>query len=220
MPLNRHATISKERTAYKNAPVPNETNTHHKVLFMSRLRNQVTIRDIRNHFIGCAKVTVKRHRSAPHLKYPPHIDLSAICSPCFYRRYAFIVHRTSGEAERNLQRPIDNHLFGNQSRVEYASVSSSRYNFNRSKMVVNGIPQHVTKNDLRHLFTDCHVLKYCPASTVYLPPKPEDTQHMCKTSLGYVYSLNSICFCLLRACSHSDQCNRICRARPVVFIPT
>jgi hypothetical protein len=90
----------------------------------------------------------------------------------FYSRYAFVFHRTSREAERNIQRPIDYYsLLGRHCRVEYASdcsyLSNNQQPFNKKKISVTKIPLNVDKNDLSHLFPDGNILAYCPARSVH-----------------------------------------------------
>ncbi|UJR12825.1 hypothetical protein I4U23_016999 [Adineta vaga] len=74
----------------------------YKTLFVSGLKHSVNIKDIYKHFNGYVKVTLKQHHTTSNLKY------------------AFVLHRTSQDAESNLQRPIDFDLFGPKCRVEYA----------------------------------------------------------------------------------------------------
>jgi len=89
-------------------------------------------------------------------------------------RYAFILHRTSRDAESNLQRPIDFHLLGPHCQIEYADSRSallrSRQSFDSKKLVVQQIPPNVSENDLRTLFANCHIITYCPAVNIPLTP--------------------------------------------------
>ncbi|CAF3974889.1 unnamed protein product [Adineta steineri] len=105
--LDTHATTSNERNDHKKKRTLNQARNQHKALFVSGLRNNVSISDIRRHFTGCTEVTIKRHHARPHLKY------------------AVVCHRTCEEAEYNLQRPSNYCLLGSQYHVEYAFI---RYN--------------------------------------------------------------------------------------------
>lgn len=40
-----------------------------RTLFVSGLKSSVDVNDIRRHFINCEKVTLKRYRTTPYLKY-------------------------------------------------------------------------------------------------------------------------------------------------------
>lgn len=86
-------------------------------------------------------------------------------------RYAFVLHNTSREAKRNLRRPIDHILFGPECHVEYASDRSHlpiRHQlYDKRTVAVNKIPANVSENDLRCLFSNGYLLKYCPAHTVH-----------------------------------------------------
>jgi hypothetical protein len=86
-------------------------------------------------------------------------------------RYAFVLHKTSKEAQLNLLRPIDHILFGPECHVEYAHDHSNlpvRHRiYDKRRVVVNKIPENVSENDLRHLFRNGYLLKYCPARSVH-----------------------------------------------------
>jgi len=67
--------ISNDKITTGNEPHSNEktqrfnrTVSHCKTLFVSGLKNDVSNNHIRNHFIGCVKVTIKQNRATPHLK--------------------------------------------------------------------------------------------------------------------------------------------------------
>ncbi|CAF1273227.1 unnamed protein product [Adineta steineri] len=85
--------------------------------------------------------------------------------------YAFVVHRTHEKAQRNLRRPINRSLLGSQCRVEWnthcPNFSINEQNIENRKIVIRGIPENVNENDLRDLFVNCHILKYCPARRIY-----------------------------------------------------
>ncbi|CAF3559603.1 unnamed protein product [Adineta steineri] len=102
--LDIHSATINEQNDHKKKRTLNQARNQHKALFVSGLRNNVSIKDIRRHFTGCTKVTIKRHHTRPHLKY------------------AIVCHRTSEEAEYNLQRPSNYCLFGSEYRVEYAFI--------------------------------------------------------------------------------------------------
>lgn len=87
-------------------------------------------------------------------------------------RYAFIVQKTAKEAKRNFLKPIDHNLLGPDCRVKYGRNSGSLLPIgyrpcDDRTVVVKNIPDNVSENDIRRVFPDCHVSKYCPARTVY-----------------------------------------------------
>ncbi|CAF4178914.1 unnamed protein product, partial [Adineta steineri] len=131
----------------------NQLSKHQNTLFVSGLRSNVSKSDIYNHFTDCIKVIFKQYHSTPHLKY------------------AFVVHRTHEKAQRNLRRPINRSLLGSQCRVEWnthcPNFSINEQNIENRKIVIRGIPENVNENDLRDLFVNCHILKYCPARRIY-----------------------------------------------------
>ncbi|CAF1273200.1 unnamed protein product [Adineta steineri] len=130
-----------------------QLSKHQNTLFVSGLRSNVSKSDIYDHFTDCIKVIFKQYHSTPHLKY------------------AFVVHRTHEKARRNLRRPINRSLLGSQCRVEWnthcSDYSNNEQNIESRKIVVRGIPENVNENDLRDLFVNCHILKYCPARRIY-----------------------------------------------------
>ena len=105
-----------------------------------------------------------------------------------FLRYAFIVHRTSQAAKRNLQRPIDFHRFGSECRVEYAkngpTPSNDQQDFDQKKIVVSRIPKDVCEIDLHHLFANCDVIQYCPARTVHIATTSTKKEDQCKILWG------------------------------------
>jgi hypothetical protein len=107
----------------------------------------------------------------------------------FFNRYAFVLHRTPREAERNLRRPINFHLLGHKCRVEYANDSSALSNnhqsFGNRKLMVARIPQNVTEIELHHLFVNCHLLKYCPARIVHSGATTTKMKNNSKIIWGY-----------------------------------
>lgn len=108
------------------------------------------------------------HNSTPPVHYWGIIH-SHLSQSLF--RYAFVVHRTSRDATRNLQGPIDYFTLGPECRLEYArnslARSSEQGDIDRKKLIVTGIPENVCENDLHHLFFNCRIIKYCPARTVH-----------------------------------------------------
>lgn len=105
-----------------------------------------------------------------------------------FLRYAFIVHRTSQHAKRNLQLPTDFHRFGSECRVEYAkscpTPSADQQAFDQKKIVVSRIPKDVCETDLHYLFANCHVIQYCPARTVHIATTSTKTNDQCKILWG------------------------------------
>ncbi|CAF1151917.1 unnamed protein product [Adineta steineri] len=102
--LDISATTISERNDHKKKRTLNQARNQHKALYVSALRNSVSIKDIRRHFTGCTEVTIKRHHTRPYLKY------------------AVVCHRTPEEAEYNLKRPSNYCLLGSEYRVEYAII--------------------------------------------------------------------------------------------------
>jgi RNA recognition motif-containing protein len=52
-----------------NKQVISQKKNDFKTLYVSGLRNDVKKMDIRRHFTGCVKVTIKQHQTRQHLKY-------------------------------------------------------------------------------------------------------------------------------------------------------
>jgi hypothetical protein len=75
------------------------------------------------------------------------------------------------QAVCNLQRPIDHILLGQECQVNYAAHSSylsTEYRHcDQKTILVRKIPENVTENDLRRLFTNCRISKYCPVRVVH-----------------------------------------------------
>lgn len=130
----------------------------------------MNVNDIRRHFTGCEKVTIKRYRITPDLKYTIKYIIFILIQLIFFR-YAFVIHRTTRDAMRNLQRPIDFHIFGLECRVEYArnysNLPHDQQNFDQKKIVVSHIPLNVYERDLQNLFVNCRVIEFCPARTIH-----------------------------------------------------
>jgi RNA recognition motif-containing protein len=144
-----------------------------KSLFVSGLRNNVNENDIRKHFTGCKKVTIKQCRGTSHLKYGIYILITSHLSWYLSYRYAFVCHRTFQDAKRNFRRPIDYDLLGSECHIEYvqsSSATTSNYcDFDRKKLMVSRIPENVSGNDLHRLFVNAHILRYRPARNIQLP---------------------------------------------------
>jgi hypothetical protein len=89
----------------------------------------------------------------------------------FLLRYAFILHRTAKEAKHNLLRPVNYILLGPECHVKYAGDSQplpiDHRLCDKRTIVVKSIPESVSEDDLRQLFTNCHISKYCPARTIH-----------------------------------------------------
>lgn len=166
-----------------------QTTNRCRTLFVSGLKNAVSKDTICRYFPGCVKVTIKQYRTTSDLKYIYDILFSIVVLKNFLLRYAFVFHRTSQEAGRNLRRIIDFGVLGEKCRVEYANInsapSSNQHILDRKKVVVSGIPQDVSKNDLRHLFVNCHILHYCPARDIQKATVTTITHKKMKTLWGY-----------------------------------
>jgi hypothetical protein len=106
----------------------------------------------------------------------------------FFSRYAFVAHRSNETARRNLHRSIDRSLLGSQCRVEYAShfsgFSSKHKSTHNKKIAVSRIPENVNENDLRYLFGNCHILKYCPARYIHSSATAMETKNKNKILSG------------------------------------
>ncbi|CAF1044832.1 unnamed protein product [Adineta steineri] len=167
---NTHATIANEQSNHEKETTSHQTSDDRRTLFVSSLRSNITLGDIRRYFTGSTRVIIKRHRTTPQFKY------------------AFVFHRTSEEAERNLRRSEDDCFLGPQSCVEYArsrsSFSNNQQNFGKNKVEVSKIPENVSETDLRHLFDDCNVLKYYPARIVHQAAETTQTKRSSRISSG------------------------------------
>ena len=85
-------------------------------------------------------------------------------------RYAFILHRTVEQARRNLQMPIDRSYFGVNCSISFAQDNRAscpppnRHRFwNERTVVITKIPEKVSVADLKAMFGNGHIIKYCPA---------------------------------------------------------
>ena len=59
--------MNSKRTYTKN--IKNQKKNIHNTLYVSGLRNDICKKDLHRHFVGCTKVTMKRHQMPPYLKY-------------------------------------------------------------------------------------------------------------------------------------------------------
>ncbi|UJR25494.1 hypothetical protein I4U23_006840 [Adineta vaga] len=147
--------ISTNSPAYDNssntvAPENFETMTHiNRTLYISNMKPDVTKDDIYRHFTGCIKVTIGQSYLPPHLNY------------------AFILHSTESYAEYNRTKPFDHRLFGANCCIEYAkgkmNLAYENPNFDQWSIVVRHIPENVSEESIRNLFSDCEFMKYIPA---------------------------------------------------------
>ncbi|CAF3473112.1 unnamed protein product [Rotaria socialis] len=158
--------------AFKNKRTKKNRNSY-KTLVIHNMRNNVTSGDIRRHFVGCTKDTIKRSYMSSHLNY------------------AFVLHRKRRDAEYNLRRPINSHVFGSNCYVEFMKedfqLSRIYRNADVWNVMVKGVPIDVTETDLRNLFIGCHSMKFIPARIVdqrrpHLAPR---TKH--KVLYGYAF---------------------------------
>ncbi|CAF4273888.1 unnamed protein product, partial [Rotaria socialis] len=137
--------------AFKNKRTKKNRNSY-KTLVIHNMRNNVTSGDIRRHFVGCTKDTIKRSYMSSHLNY------------------AFVLHRKRRDAEYNLRRPINSHVFGSNCYVEFMKedfqLSRIYRNADVWNVMVKGVPIDVTETDLRNLFIGCHSMKFIPARIV------------------------------------------------------
>ncbi|CAF1268535.1 unnamed protein product [Adineta steineri] len=169
----------------------NEDINRYKTLVVLRLRSDVSEIDLYHHFIGCIKVTLKPCKSETYLKY------------------AFIEHRTIKEAECNFKRPLNYLLFGSKSYVKYAGDSSSLpigYRFdNERTIVVKNIPENVTEDDLRQLFINCSISKYCPSRKIHHTTLSASIMNKIKTLLGYAFLVYNTVQEASNVIEHADQ---------------
>lgn len=179
-------TVADERSDVKKKQSPKRTNDDLRTLFVSGLKNSVSKNDMRNYFIGCTKVTVKQNRATPHLKY----DIHAIITYHYLSfRYAFVLHRTSREAQRNLQRPINYCLLGPECRLEYAGNRSNNpsnpQSYEGKRILVSGIPENVSTDDLHRLFVNSHAIDYYPPRVTHRTTMMIPANCKTKILLGY-----------------------------------
>lgn len=155
-------------------------------MFVADLKNSVRKTDIRNHFSGCTKVTVKQNRATLHHKY----DTDAVVTDQYLLfRYAFVLHRTNREAQRNLQRPINYRLLGPECRIEYANGRSNDPNNHQSsdnkRLLVKQIPENVSQHELRRVFVGSHAIHYYPARVIRRPDTMTPVKCETKILSGY-----------------------------------
>ncbi len=133
------------------------------------MRNEVTHNDIRCHFVGCIKVTMKQSQLPPYLKYVNNYRLF-YCNQYSILSYAFVLHRTARNAECNRRRPINRLIFGYNCHVEYANSPSHLFSEPQIaeiwNVTVRQIPENITEECLRNLFLGCHSMKYIPARVI------------------------------------------------------
>ena len=181
---DRHTTALNKQSYTKKKLASNQTTYERKILFVSGLRSDVRADDIRRHFTGCVKVKIKQNKSKSCLKST--IETIKIWKKNRYHlRHAFVFHHTSKEAKRNLQRPIDAHRFGAKCSVEYANDYLDSSPNNHNKIVLRGIPENVSEDDLRLLFDNCHILRYSPARVVCQGAATMEAIKKRKILLGY-----------------------------------
>jgi len=105
----------------------------------------------------------------------------------FFIRYAFVVHRTYSETEKNRRRPINYRLFGSECRVDYVDKDfHARYEQQSCTIVVTHIPENVNENELRRIFVGCQSLKYYPGRTAHFIEGESTKIPHNKILLGYV----------------------------------
>ncbi|CAF1240271.1 unnamed protein product [Adineta steineri] len=123
-----------------------------KILYLSNLNKQITKIDLRNYFIGSTKIIFKQSQLPPYLNY------------------AFIFHRTNLQAEYNRKRVISSLPFGSNCQIEFVKNLDELSNENKVNenwnIVVKKIPENVTENDLKNLFSNSNQIKYIPPKIV------------------------------------------------------
>ena len=91
---------------------------------------------------------------------------------CLLHRYAFITHRSSEEANRNLCQPLNRSFLGSKCSVQQLierqpnlqSISSESED--KYTIVAKNIPPQSDQIHLQHLFPNGFIIKYCPARSV------------------------------------------------------
>lgn len=116
-----------------------------KVLFVSGLRNDINKTILRNYFRTCTRIILKQNRNV---------------------KYAFVIHRTCRDAQRNLQRSIDYEILGEQCQIQYSNLHLNQSNLT---LFVKQIPVNVSLLDFNKLFPNCQILEYHPAQIIQQP---------------------------------------------------
>ncbi len=84
---------------------------------------------------------------------------------------------------------MDFRLLGSKCRIEYgnncSTLTNNRPNLSKKKLMIARIPENVNENDLHNLFVNCHLLKYCPARTVYSATTTMKMNDKAKIIWGY-----------------------------------
>jgi len=119
-----------------------------KVLFVSGLRNDINKTILRNYFRTCTRIILKANRRTSNVKY------------------AFVIHRTRRDAQRNLERSIDYQILGQQCQIQYSNLHLNQSNVN---LFVKQIPSDVSLFDFTQLFPHCQILEYHPAQLIQQP---------------------------------------------------
>ncbi|CAF1320517.1 unnamed protein product [Adineta steineri] len=123
-----------------------------KILYLSNLNKQITKIDLRSYFIGSTKIILKQSQLPPYLNY------------------AFIFHRTNLQAEYNRKRVINSLPFGSNCQIEFVKNLDELSNENKVNenwnIVIKQIPENITENDLKNLFSNSYQIKYIPAKIV------------------------------------------------------
>ncbi|CAF1508932.1 unnamed protein product, partial [Adineta steineri] len=143
-----------------------------RTLVVMRLREDINEINLYNHFHQSIQVTIKQCQTSS-------------------LEYAFILHKTKEEAESNLLKPINYILLGSQCHVEYACKSPfiplDHQSYDKQTIVITNIPENVTADDLRHLFTNSSILKYCPARIIQRKSTSIDISGKNKILWGYAF---------------------------------
>ncbi|CAF1020727.1 unnamed protein product [Adineta ricciae] len=144
-----YSTIAVNRqNSTSERPSKQDTTT----LFVSRLKRTVQSSDIRQNFPGCVKVTMKHARDDRSMKY------------------AFVKHRSSQAAARNLTRQLDINIFGPDYCIAYVNPPKTRFRagiiLDKKKLMIRRIPLGFVSDDVKNLFNCCEVVTYSSATTV------------------------------------------------------
>jgi hypothetical protein len=108
-------------------------------------------------------------------------------------RYAFVVHRSYSETEKNRRRPINYRLLGSECCVENVDKDfHAHYEKQPFTIVVTHIPENVNENELRNMFVNCQSLKYYPGRTAhFMQGKSTRISHN-KILSGYVVEIEIV----------------------------
>ncbi|CAF1198097.1 unnamed protein product [Adineta steineri] len=167
-PTTSNISVKNNIKKRKIGPIENLERT----LVVTGLRENINEINLSNHFLQSIQVTIKQCQTSS-------------------LKYAFILHKTKEEAKSNLLKPINYILLGSQCHVEYAHNSSfiplDHQSDDKQTIVITNIPENVSEDDLRHLFPDSRISKYCPSRSIHRKPISIDIPGKIKILWGYAF---------------------------------